>query len=38
MQIGLGLLVLLIAIIGYRGLLRRHPPGWTWLERRPRPE
>jgi len=27
MQIGLGLLVLLVAIIGYRGLLRRHPPG-----------
>ena len=28
MQIGLGLLVLLVAFIGYRGLLRRHPPGW----------
>jgi hypothetical protein len=27
MQIGLGLLVLLVAIIGYRGFLRRHPPG-----------
>jgi hypothetical protein len=26
MQIGLGLLVLLVAIIGYRTLLRRHPP------------
>src|SRR5262249_21707110 len=35
MQIGLGLLVLLVAVIGYRGFLRRHPasrvrPGsWT---------
>jgi hypothetical protein len=43
MQIGLGLVVLLIAIFGYRGFLRRHPPGWAWLERRsartqPRPE
>jgi len=26
-QIGLGLLVLLVAVIGYRGFLRRHPPG-----------
>jgi hypothetical protein len=26
MQIGLGLLVLLTAIIGYWGFLRRHPP------------
>ena len=27
MQIGLGLLVLLVAIIGYRGFVSRHPPG-----------
>jgi Protein of Unknown function (DUF2784) len=27
MQIGLGLLVLLVAIIGYRGFLSRHPSG-----------
>ena len=27
MQVGLGLLVLLVAVIGYRGFLRRHPPG-----------
>jgi|GEM_PF-117080 len=27
MQIGLGLLVLLVAVIGYRGFLRRHRPG-----------
>jgi len=25
MQIGLGLLVLLVAVIGYRGFARRHP-------------
>ena len=34
MQIGLGLLVLLVAIIGYRGFLRRHPAGRAWPERR----
>jgi len=28
MQIGLGLLVLLVAVIGYRGFLRRHRPAW----------
>jgi hypothetical protein len=29
MQIGLGLLVLLVAVIGYRGFARRHPlPRW----------
>jgi len=27
MQVGLGLLVLLVAVIGYRGFLRRHPLG-----------
>jgi Protein of Unknown function (DUF2784) len=26
MQIGLGVLVMLVAVIGYRGFLRRHPP------------
>lgn len=26
MQVGLGLLVLLVATVGYRGFLRRHPP------------
>jgi hypothetical protein len=31
MQIGLGLLVLLAAIIGYWGFVRRHPPGAAWL-------
>ena len=35
MQIGLGLLVLLVAVIGYRGFLRRHRPGRTWPPRRP---
>ena len=35
MQVGLGLLVLLVAVIGYRGFLRRHPPGQAWLQRRP---
>ena len=35
MQIGLGLLVLLVAIIGYRGFLRRHPPGRMRPERWP---
>jgi hypothetical protein len=35
MQIGLGVLVLLVAIIGYWGLLRRHPPGGGWRERWP---
>ena len=34
MQIGLGLLVLLVAIIGYRGFLRRHPVGRAWPARR----
>jgi Protein of Unknown function (DUF2784) len=32
MQIGLGLLVLLVAFIGYRGFLRRHPPRMAWLK------
>jgi Protein of Unknown function (DUF2784) len=35
MQIGLGLLVLLVAVTGYRGFLRRHPPGQAWLQRWP---
>jgi len=35
MQIGLGALVLLVAIIGYWGLLRRYPPGRAWRERWP---
>ncbi len=30
MQIGLGLLVLLVAVTGYRGFLRRHRPGRAW--------
>ena len=29
-QVGLGLLVLLVAVIGYRGFARRHPPGPAW--------
>ena len=29
MQLGLGILVVLVAVIGYRGFLRRHPPGWA---------
>src|SRR5215472_17101154 len=33
MRIGLGLLVLLVAVIGYRGFLRRHPPGPAWPPR-----
>ena len=37
MQIGLGLLVLLTAIIGYRGFLRRHPLG-TARQKRSRDE
>jgi hypothetical protein len=35
MQIGLGLLVLLTAVIGYRGFARRHPPGTAWPWRPP---
>ncbi len=35
MQIGLGVLVLLVAIIGYRGFLRRHGRGRAWRERWP---
>jgi hypothetical protein len=35
MQIGLGLLVLLVAVIGYRGFLRRHRPGRVRPERWP---
>ena len=35
MQIGLGVLVLLVAIIGYWGLQRRHPLGGAWRERWP---
>ena len=34
MQVGLGLLVLLVAIIGYRGFLRRHPPGPVGVPRK----
>ena len=33
MQVGLGLLVLLVAVIGYQGFLRRHPPGPAWPPR-----
>jgi hypothetical protein len=29
-QVGLGLLVLLVAVIGYRGFTRRHPLGAAW--------
>ncbi|MGO8958284.1 MAG: DUF2784 domain-containing protein [Streptosporangiaceae bacterium] len=29
-QIGLGLFVVLIAVVGYRGYLHRHPPTHTW--------
>ena len=35
MQIGLGLLVLLVAIIGYRGFLSRYPPGRMRPQRSP---
>ena len=35
MQIGLGVLVLLVAIIGYRGFLRQHRPGRAWPQRWP---
>jgi hypothetical protein len=35
MQIGLGLLVLLTAVIGYRGFARRHPPRRAWSKRPP---
>jgi hypothetical protein len=35
MQAGLGLLVLVVAIIGYRGFLRRHQPGRMWPQRWP---
>jgi Protein of Unknown function (DUF2784) len=34
-QVGLGLLVLLVAVIGYRGFARRHPPGAGWPKRSP---
>ena len=34
-QVGLGLLVLLVAVIGYRGFARRHPPGTAWAKRSP---
>jgi Protein of Unknown function (DUF2784) len=30
MQVGLGFLVALVAAVGYRGYLRRHPPRWSW--------
>ena len=33
MQVGLGLLVLLVAVIGYQGFLRRHPPDPAWPPR-----
>jgi len=33
MQIGLGLLVLLTAVIGYRGFARRHPLRTAWPKR-----
>jgi Protein of Unknown function (DUF2784) len=32
MQIGLGVVVLLVAVTGYRGLWRRHARGWAWRE------
>jgi Protein of Unknown function (DUF2784) len=35
MQIGLGVLVLLVAITGYRGFLRRHARGRAWRGRWP---
>jgi hypothetical protein len=34
-QVGLGLLVLLVAVIGYRGFALRHPPGTAWAKRSP---
>jgi hypothetical protein len=27
--------VLLVAVIGYRGFARRHPPGQAWARRSP---
>ena len=33
MQLGLGLVVVLVALLGYRGFLRRHPPARPWRER-----
>jgi hypothetical protein len=33
MQVGLGLVVVLVAGIGYQGFLRRHPPARAWRER-----
>jgi hypothetical protein len=35
MQVGLGFVVVLVAVIGYRGFLRRHPPGRAWREHWP---
>jgi len=35
MQTGLGVVVLLVAIVGYRGFLRRHPAGRAWREHWP---
>ena len=35
MQVGLGLLVLTVATIGYRGFLRRHQPRRMWPQRWP---
>jgi len=33
MQLGLGLVVVLVAVLGYRGFLRRHPPARAWRDR-----
>jgi hypothetical protein len=33
MQVGLGVVVVLVAFSGYRGFLRRHPPGRAWRQR-----
>jgi hypothetical protein len=35
MQFGLGVLVVLVAAIGYWGFLRRHPPSRAWRQRLP---
>jgi hypothetical protein len=35
MQVGLGVFVLLVTIVGYQGFFRRHPPGQAWRARRP---
>jgi hypothetical protein len=33
MQLGLGVGVVLVTVLGYRGFLRRHPLARAWRER-----